>query len=123
VEKIKLPKPAIVEPVKIGAILDQHAVAPPATTAEEDRHAAGQRRINIIWELTQAGIALSVIWGTLASAIWITVYDVTNPEVDLLSGRLSNLAHAVEQAVERFYRLAQRVQERKELNVILKKAG
>lgn len=53
-------------------------VAAPTTTTEENRHALGQRRINLIWELTQAGIALSVIWGSIGSAIWMTVYDPMN---------------------------------------------
>lgn len=47
----------------------------PKTTLEEDRHSFGQRRINIIWEMTQALIALSVIWGTVGAAIWIVVAD------------------------------------------------
>ncbi len=50
----------------------------PTTTEEEDRHSLGQRRINVIWEVTQAAIALSVIWGALGSAIWITIKDPAN---------------------------------------------
>lgn len=60
-ETIKLKDPAIVEPVappKVTA--DTHAVASPVTTAEENRKTAGQRNINLIWETTQALIALSV---------------------------------------------------------------
>jgi len=37
----------------------------PTTTLEEDRHALGQRHINLIWELTQALIALTVTSATL----------------------------------------------------------
>lgn len=33
---------------------------PSETTSEQDRRTAGQRRVNIIWELTQAVIALAV---------------------------------------------------------------
>lgn len=33
---------------------------PETTTIEDDRRTAGQRRINIIWEVTQAVIALAV---------------------------------------------------------------
>jgi hypothetical protein len=33
---------------------------PPTTTAQEDLRTAGQRRINVIWEATQAVIALLV---------------------------------------------------------------
>ena len=37
----------------------------PETTAEHDRQTAGQRRINILWELTQSLIAISVTLTTL----------------------------------------------------------
>jgi len=40
--------------------LPSHDNLPPATTSEEDRKTSGQRRINIIWEVTQAVIALAV---------------------------------------------------------------
>lgn len=38
---------------------------PPRTTAEQDRASYGQRRVNIIWEVTQAVIAMSVLGTTL----------------------------------------------------------
>lgn len=41
------------------------AVALPKTTSEEDRKTAAQRRVNIIWEVTQALIALAVSMTTL----------------------------------------------------------
>lgn len=34
---------------------------PPTTTSQEDMTTAGQRRINLIWEYTQAVIALVVV--------------------------------------------------------------
>lgn len=39
--------------------------APPTTTVQQDISHAGQRRINLIWEVTQAIIALGVIGATL----------------------------------------------------------
>lgn len=36
------------------------AVAAPKTTAEEDRKTAGQRRVNILWEATQAFVTLAI---------------------------------------------------------------
>ncbi len=39
--------------------------AAPNTTAEQDRKSASQRRINLIWEYTQAVIAAAVIGTTL----------------------------------------------------------
>lgn len=35
------------------------------TTSEQDRHSFGQRRINLIWEVTQAIIAIIVTMATL----------------------------------------------------------
>jgi len=51
---------------------------PPTTTAEQQTRSASQRRINIIWEVTQALIALTVVWSTLGGALWITVKDPAN---------------------------------------------
>lgn len=41
---------------------------PPTTTAEQDRRTASQRRVNRIWEMTQAIVALSVTGATLFAA-------------------------------------------------------
>lgn len=38
---------------------------PPTTTAQEDKVTAGQRKINIIWEITQAIIAISITFATI----------------------------------------------------------
>jgi Na+/phosphate symporter len=43
---------------------DQPVMAP-TTTSEQDRHSYGQRRINLIWEGTQAVIAVVVTMATL----------------------------------------------------------
>jgi len=50
------------------------AVSPPKTTSEEDRKSAGQRRVNIIWEGTQAVIAVSVIGTTLFVDGYVAMY-------------------------------------------------
>jgi hypothetical protein len=47
----------------------QEATLPSTTTAEENRHASGQRRVNIIWEATQATIALTVAIATVYAAL------------------------------------------------------
>jgi hypothetical protein len=39
------------------------------TTAEEDRKTFGQRRINLIWEVTQAGIAVMVSGAAITAAL------------------------------------------------------
>lgn len=59
----------------------QPSVAP-KTTEEQDRVTYGQRRINIIWEVTQAVIALAVV-GTAMFASAEIALIVTRPAADL----------------------------------------
>ena len=42
----------------------------PTTTAQEDITTAGQRRVNLIWEYTQAVIALIVVISTMVAGIY-----------------------------------------------------
>lgn len=70
---VRIETPVPVPVVNVGAtggpqtvIEDQKAVLSPATTAEQNRASVGQRRINLIWETTQAVIAVSVTITTLA---------------------------------------------------------
>ncbi len=44
---------------------------PPTTTHQEDITTAGQRRVNLIWEYTQAIIALVVVMATMASGVFM----------------------------------------------------
>jgi hypothetical protein len=39
---------------------DAPSSQPSTTTKEEDRHSLGQRRVNLIWEGTQAAVALII---------------------------------------------------------------
>ncbi len=39
------------------------------TTVQQDLTTAGQRRINLIWEYTQAGIAVSVVVVSMVAAV------------------------------------------------------
>lgn len=43
----------------------------PTTTSEDDLHTAGQRRINLIWEYTQATIAVTIVLANIAYAFVI----------------------------------------------------
>lgn len=43
---------------------------PPKTTEQEDLVVAGQRRINLIWEYTQAAIAIVVVLANMVAAIF-----------------------------------------------------
>lgn len=44
---------------------------PPTTTDQQDITAQGQRRVNLIWETTQALIALSVVGANIA--VWVAI--------------------------------------------------
>lgn len=43
----------------------------PTTTLEEDRLTASARNINLIWEVTQASIAIAVVGATVTSAFYL----------------------------------------------------
>ena len=43
---------------------------PPTTTAQEDIVTEGQRRINLIWEMTQAFVAISVVLANLIVGVY-----------------------------------------------------
>lgn len=43
------------------AVADDPLSLAPTTTAQQDITTAGQRRINLIWEMTQAAIAICVV--------------------------------------------------------------
>jgi glucan phosphoethanolaminetransferase (alkaline phosphatase superfamily) len=55
----------------MGSTPDLHAQS--TTTVEEDKHSAGQRKVNLIWEFTQAFIALSVVSTVLIVAALIAL--------------------------------------------------
>lgn len=42
---------------------------PPNTTHEENIVSAGQRRVNLIWEFTQAIVAISITWAVIYCSI------------------------------------------------------
>lgn len=54
---------------------------PSSTTREQDRHTRGQRRVNLIWETTQAAIAIGVIGATLWVDSIIAVYGREASEI------------------------------------------
>lgn len=47
---------------------------PPDTTAQQDMTTAGQRKVNIIWECTQALIALMVVGAAIFAAVWAMIH-------------------------------------------------
>jgi len=69
------------EPAKVG-----DAATAPNTTQEENRVTAGQRRINLTWETTQAVVAISITFTTLyVSARLILGGTTDNAAFQLLS--------------------------------------
>lgn len=47
----------------------QEIPIPPTTTHQQDLVTAGQRKINLIWEYTQAAIAISVVVVSMIAAV------------------------------------------------------
>jgi divalent metal cation (Fe/Co/Zn/Cd) transporter len=64
--------------------MSEHASAAPTTTSEEDRHSFGQRRINLIWEVTQAIIAVIVTLSTLYVAAQLALREAAETAAFLL---------------------------------------
>ena len=50
--------------------INQPPPLPPTTTRQEDLVTEGQRRINLIWEWTQAIISVVVVSANMAVAVW-----------------------------------------------------
>jgi len=48
----------------------------PTTTTQQDITLAGQRRVNLIWEYTQAFVAISVVLATMGAGIYSMVNDI-----------------------------------------------
>ena len=59
---------------------------PAETTFQQDLVVAGQRRINMVWELTQAAIAVSITAGVIYCAITQTVAEVLTNAFFLIVG-------------------------------------
>lgn len=49
--------------------MESQAPLSPTTTQQQDITTAGQRRINLIWEFTQAGIAIMVTLALIYTAV------------------------------------------------------
>ena len=54
---------------------DVPANLPPTTTLQEDTTTAGQRRINLIWEITQSVIAILVVSGNIFASLFDVIYS------------------------------------------------
>jgi len=63
---------------------DKPPALAPTTTSEQDRHTLGQRRVNLIWEMTQAAIAMAVTLTTLYSAATLVIANQSGDAAFLL---------------------------------------
>ena len=50
-----------------------HPSLAPTTTSQQDITTAGQRKVNLIWEYTQAIIAVFVVFTTLGTAMYMEI--------------------------------------------------
>lgn len=66
------------------ATVKTHKSKPPSTTLQEDLTVAGQRRINFIWELTQAFIAIVVILTNMIVGIIFVVKKIPAGEYPIV---------------------------------------
>jgi len=53
---------------------------PATTTKQEDMTTAGQRKINLIWEYSQAIIALKVVLANMIVGVWYGIGKTTEQE-------------------------------------------
>lgn len=58
----------------------------PTTTAQEDVTTAGQRRVNLIWECTQASIAVIITLAVVYASITVTIHQELSNAFFLIVG-------------------------------------
>lgn len=88
---VPIVEPTLVVPEPIPVKERVTTPVSPTTTAQEDLTVAGQRRINVVWELTQAMIAISVV----AAVIFASLYNVVTSSGTEIPSVLSNAAFLV----------------------------
>jgi hypothetical protein len=69
----------VLAPVQVSGVQSQRydPSRPAVTTFQEDLTTAGQRRINLIWEYTQAIIAIGVVFTTMVCGVYGMVHTDT----------------------------------------------
>lgn len=60
----------------------------PTTTEQEDITTAGQRRVNLIWEFTQASIAIMVVLANMVAGIYYALSGIKDNIPAVLSSAL-----------------------------------
>ena len=61
---------------------------PPNTTAEQDLRTHGQRKINLIWEYTQSGIAISLVLASIFVSVHAALQGTGRDVPDILKSGL-----------------------------------
>jgi hypothetical protein len=78
--------PPVIPPTPIISDPTNPQTLPPTTTLQEDATTAGQRRINLIWEITQAMIALMITGAIIYTAITKSPAEVITNSFFLIVG-------------------------------------
>jgi len=60
----------------------------PTTTFQQDLTTAGQRKVNLIWEYTQAFVAIVVVLANIIVAVYNAVNSTGNEHPDILTSSL-----------------------------------
>lgn len=74
-----MPEPTILPPPVVPIPKTDEMTLPPTTTVEQDKVIYSQQRVNLIWERTQALIAIFVVFVSLSVASFIVVAGVMIP--------------------------------------------
>lgn len=61
----------------------EHQPLAPTTTLQEDLTVVGQRRVNLIWEITQSIIAVTIVLSNVIAALY-NVFQGRNVDVPLV---------------------------------------
>ena len=73
------------EPTIPDTLASEHRSMPPTTTVQEDITTASQRKVNLIWEYTQALVALIVVTATMWAGIFETYKGSDKPLPTIMS--------------------------------------
>jgi hypothetical protein len=65
-----------------------HQSLPPTTTASQEETLAGQRKINLVWELTQSAIAIMIVLANVTAALFNVFHENSVDVPTILSSAL-----------------------------------
>lgn len=90
VKGVKDKKPVVIEEARVEGIAEKmpQPSRAPTTTEQEDITTASQRKVNLIWEYTQAFIAIVVIISNMIAGIFYALTGKTENIPAILSSSL-----------------------------------